>query len=100
MFHKNEKAERQAINTIVQGSASDLVKTAMVKIDKVLAAKKVTACLVMQLHDELIYEIDKSDVVEVARIIRDGMEKCMEFAVEMKVKIRIGSNWGNLEKYE
>ncbi len=72
----------------------------MVKIDKVLAASKINAFLVMQLHDELIYEVDKSDVEEVARIIRDGMEKCMDFLVEMKVKLRIGSNWGNLEKYE
>ncbi len=72
----------------------------MVKIDKVLAATKVTACLVMQLHDELIYEVGKSDVEEVARIIKNGMENCMEFAVEMKVKIRIGKNWGNLDKYE
>lgn len=78
----------------------------MTKIDKNLKKtygsniSKRGAFLVMQLHDELIYEVNKSDVTEVSEIIRTGMENCMEFAVNMKVKIRIGNTWGNLDKYE
>lgn len=91
------KAERQAINTIVQGSASDLVKTAMVKIEKAIRKTGVDAYLVMQLHDELIFEVGSQDVEQVKRIIKEGMEDCMEFSVKMKIKLRVGSNWGNLD---
>lgn len=102
-YKQKTQAERQAINTIVQGSASDLVKTAMVKIEKTLAKAfgdkpNRGANLVMQLHDELIYEVHRLDVDRVKDIIRDGMENCIEFTVKMKVKIRMGTNWGNLDK--
>jgi len=75
----------------------------MVKIEKLIAKEfshltNRGAYLVMQLHDELIYEVHKSDVERVNDIIREGMENCIEFAVKMKVKIRTGTNWGNLEK--
>ena len=80
----------------------------MVKIEKTLRKKFSSytkdnfvqsargAFLVMQLHDELIYEVNQKDLNEVKNIVRDCMENCIEFVVKMKVKIRVGNSWGNL----
>lgn len=78
----------------------------MVKIEKTLRKKFSQfkndsgrgAFLVLQLHDELIYEVNQSDLDEVKEIIRDCMENCIDFPVKMKIKMRIGDSWGNLEK--
>lgn len=87
----------------MQGSATDLVKSSMVKIEKALKRKfscfsdlKRGAFLIMQLHDELIYEVNKLDIHDVELIVRECMENCFEFPVKMKTKIKIGSNWGSL----
>lgn len=97
------QAERQAVNTIVQGSASDLVKSAMIKIEKALRKKYASldeegrgAQLVMQLHDELIYEVNETDLSDVQAIVRDCMENCMDLPVRMKIKMKIGPTWGSL----
>ena len=95
------KAERQAVNTMVQGSASDLVKSAMIKIEKTLRKKyrddsSRGASMVMQLHDELIYEVNKKDLNDVKSILKDCMENCMDLPVKMKIKTKSGSSWGSL----
>jgi DNA polymerase-1 len=75
----------------------------MVKIDKNLrklfseSEKGSSANLVLQLHDELIYEVNKSYLKQVENIVKDCMENCFEFPVRMKIKMRIGQNWGNLD---
>jgi len=75
----------------------------MVKIDKNLrktfsnSEKRNGANLVLQLHDELIYEVNKSDLKQVENIVKDCMENCFEFPVRMKIKMRIGQSWGNLD---
>lgn len=81
----------------------------MVKIEKILRKKYSIsvndrfnknargAFMVMQLHDELIYEVNKNDLNEVKAIVKDCMENCMELPVKMKAKIRTGDTWGSLE---
>ena len=69
----------------------------MVKIEKSIRKTNVDAHLVMQLHDELIFEVGLDDVEQVKVMIKEGMENCMEFIIKMKIKIRVGSNWGNLD---
>jgi DNA polymerase I-like protein with 3'-5' exonuclease and polymerase domains len=103
------KAERQAINTIIQGSAADLVKTAMVKIGKALDKiylrvnekennkNQRGASLIIQLHDELIFDVNEADFDDVKRIVQDCMENCIDLAVKMKVKLKSGKNWGSLK---
>jgi DNA polymerase I-like protein with 3'-5' exonuclease and polymerase domains len=54
------------------------------------------AFLVIQMHDELIYDVNQQDVNDVKQLIKDCMENCIEFKVKMKVKMKIGYNWGNL----
>ena len=73
----------------------------MCKIDKSLR-KKFNNCpirgayLVLQLHDELIFEVNQRDMKDVQGIVKDCMENCFEFPVKMKIKMRVGKNWGNL----
>ena len=92
---------------MIQGSASDLVKSAMVKIEKAIHKlyldknKNRAAFLVLQLHDELIYEVNKSDLNEIKAIIKDSMENCIDkLRVKMKIKMHIGDDWGHLDKIE
>ena len=79
----------------------------MVKIEKAIDKnyfdrnKKRNAFLVLQLHDELIYEVNKSDLNEVKAIIKEGMENCIDkLRVKMKIKMHIGDDWGHLDKIE
>ncbi len=61
---------------------------------------KTNAHLVLQMHDELIYEIDERDVDVVYDIVKFNMESCMNFDVKMAVKIKVGKTWGSLHAYE
>ena len=113
--HVRSQAERQAINSTIQGSAADLVKMAMINIDRkitqlycnsttCLLPSNVTpiqhaAYLVLQLHDELIYEVLESDLEEIAGIVRHEMENALELSVRFPVKIETGYSWGKLEPY-
>ncbi len=110
--HARAQAERQAVNSSIQGSAADLVKTAMIKIDRVLedifpstvltsAARTVSsgAYFVLQLHDELLYEVAEKDLPQVARIVKEGMENAMELTVKFPVKVKSGLSWGQLDVY-
>ncbi|XP_057620428.1 DNA polymerase theta isoform X2 [Chionomys nivalis] len=130
-YHKAH-AERQAINTTVQGSAADIVKTATVNIQKqletfysafkshghresmlqhgrtgLLPKRKLKGMFcpmrggffILQLHDELLYEVAEEDVVQVAQIVKNEMERAIKLSVKLKVKVKIGSSWGQLEDF-
>ncbi|XP_078375483.1 DNA polymerase theta-like isoform X1 [Oculina patagonica] len=131
--HAHSQAARQAVNTTVQGSAADLVKTAMVNIDKRLtetfpscvmthrhsspdlqATKSKTrgrrskcdvspligGYFVLQLHDELIFEVAVSDLRSVAQIVKTEMENAMKLSVVLPVKMKAGPSWGNMAEFE
>ncbi|BFZ09845.1 hypothetical protein BsWGS_12884 [Bradybaena similaris] len=125
--HARSQAERQAVNTTIQGSAADLVKIAMNNIDKTMmdlfpdsrtchthalptagkserknykVASVTGAFLVLQLHDELIYEVSASQVAEVARLVKHHMEGAVKLNVCMPVKIRTGLSWGEVQDYD
>ena len=93
------QAERQAVNTVIQGSAADLVKMAMINIDRHL--RKVDDCLtrlVLQLHDELLYECVDSRVDEITKIISYRMSTALkETKINFPVKLKIGCTWGSLQ---
>ncbi|XP_077740566.1 DNA polymerase theta isoform X2 [Canis aureus] len=128
-YHKAH-AERQAINTTVQGSAADIVKIATVNIQKQLETLHSTfkshghregmlqsertgllpkrkqqgvlypvrgGFLILQLHDELFYEVAQEDVVQVAHIVKNEMERAIELSVKLKVRVKIGASWGDLK---
>ena len=84
-------AERMAINAPVQGTAADVIKVAMIVLDKELLDRE--ARLLLQVHDELIVEAPKDDCEEIAERMRDIMENAIELDVPLKVDIGIGENW-------
>ncbi len=86
-------AERTAINTPVQGSAADLIKLAMVRIEARLARDAVPAGMILQVHDELVFEVDEGAVDAAIALIRSEMESVMALRVPLKVDIRAGLDW-------
>jgi DNA polymerase-1 len=94
--NKTEKAaaERIAVNTPIQGSAADIVKTAMLNLDKALSVKKNPARLLLQVHDELILECPKEAAEETAALVRDRMENAVPLAVPLRVSVEKGKRWG------
>ncbi len=86
-------AERTAINTPVQGSAADLIKLAMVKLEARLTRERLPGAMILQVHDELVFEAEAGAVAEVAEVIRHEMETVMPLAVPLTVDIRSGASW-------
>ncbi|MFQ5432120.1 MAG: DNA polymerase I [Nitrospinota bacterium] len=89
-----EMAERMAVNTIVQGSEADLIKMAMIGIDYKLKKKKTV--MLLQVHDELIFEAPKSEQKGVTPLIKKTMESVERLSVPLKVTVSAGRNWGEL----
>ncbi len=88
--------ERIAVNTPIQGSAADLIKLAMIKISESFKKKKFKSKLLLQIHDELIFEIYKRELEEVKSIVKEFMEHSLELFVPLKVKLKSGYNWAEL----
>ncbi len=86
-------AERAAVNTVVQGSAADLIKVAMGRIHQRIETEGRSSRMIMQVHDELVFEVPASDVRDEAEMISKEMTEAMEFAVPIKVDVAWGANW-------
>jgi DNA polymerase-1 len=86
-------AERTAINTPIQGSAADMMKLAMIHIDSDLEARGLPARMIMQVHDELVFEVERDAVVEVANLVRERMETVAPLEVPLVVSEGHGPNW-------
>jgi DNA polymerase-1 len=86
-------AERMAVNTPIQGTAADLIKMAMVEIDKRLAKEKAPARMLLQVHDELLFEVQEKKLNKVKTLVRECMESVMELRVPLQVDLGVGANW-------
>ncbi|MCQ2393458.1 MAG: DNA polymerase I [Kiritimatiellae bacterium] len=86
-------AERDAINTPVQGTAADLIKLAMVKVDRALKAAGLQAKMILQIHDELLFDVPKGEVEQVKEIVKREMEGAMSLGVPLEVSVGVGANW-------
>lgn len=86
-------AERNAINAPIQGSAADIIKIAMINIDKWLRAEKMKTKMIMQVHDELVFDLHKSEVDAVKENIKKLMINAADLEVPMEVEVGIGTNW-------
>jgi DNA polymerase-1 len=95
--NKTEKAaaERIAVNTPIQGSAADIVKTAMLNLDKALTAANSPAKLLLQVHDELILECPKEKAKETAELVRREMENAVKLKIPLRVSVETGKSWGD-----
>ena len=90
---RRQYAERTAINAPMQGTAADIIKRAMISVDKALTASKVDAKVVMQVHDELVVEVLEKDVQAVSDLLRLEMEQAASLKVPLIVDIGMGDNW-------
>ncbi len=88
-------AERTAINTVIQGSAADLIKLAMIHIHRRIRQESLPARLLLQIHDELVFEIDPLRIVEIAKIVENEMVTAFPLRVPIRVDMRVGESWGN-----
>lgn len=86
-------AERLAINTPLQGSAADLIKLAMIKLDQELRRLGKRSFLVLQIHDELLLEVPDEEIEEVMPLVRDVMQGAMTLKVPLTVDVKVGKNW-------
>jgi DNA polymerase-1 len=86
-------AERTAINTPIQGSAADIIKMSMIRIDAELEKKSLPAQMIMQVHDELVFEVEASSAQQVSNLVQHEMESVASLKVPLLVEVGIGTNW-------
>jgi DNA polymerase-1 len=86
-------AERMAVNTVIQGTAADLIKKAMVDVDTALREGKLRAQMILQVHDELVFEAPEAEVEQVGALARSRMESVWSLAVPLVVEVGAGRNW-------
>jgi DNA polymerase-1 len=86
-------AERMAVNTPVQGSAADLIKLAMIRIAEKIKRESLPLKMMLQVHDELVFECPKNQVEEMGNIIRQEMENAMTLKVPLVASVGFGENW-------
>ncbi len=98
--HKNKNIrefnERIAINTPIQGTAADLIKIAMISIDKEFNKRQFQSKMILQIHDELIFEMDKNELKEAQYIVKEIMENSLKLSVPLKTNLKTGKNWAEL----
>jgi DNA polymerase-1 len=88
-----QAAERTAVNTPIQGSAADLIKVAMIRIDAALSRERFRAAMLLTVHDELVFEVPPEEVGAVARRVAEIMEGVWDLKVPLKVNVATGANW-------
>jgi DNA polymerase I len=90
-------AERTAVNTPLQGTAADLIKIAMIRIDAALRERGLKSRMTLQVHDELVFEVPENEIDAMRPLVRYHMEKVHELAVPLQVEMGVGKNWRDLE---
>ena len=86
-------AERFAINAPIQGSAADMIKIAMIDIFESFNNKNLQSKMIMQVHDELVFDVHKNEIEEVQKIVSDKMKNAIEIAVPIEIEMSTGDNW-------
>lgn len=86
-------AERAAVNTVVQGTAADMIKMAMINVHRRLRAEKLEAKMLLQIHDELVFDLPESEQAVLTTLVREEMSGALKLSVPVKVDIAVGKNW-------
>ena len=92
-YMQRSMGERMALNTPIQGSSADILKKAMVEIDNIFEKEKLKSTMLLQVHDELIFNVTKDEVDIVKKIVKETMENTIKLSVPLEVDIEVGSNW-------
>ncbi len=90
------KAQRIAVNTIIQGTAADIMKLAMIRVDRMIAEEGLRSRLLLQIHDELIFEVPLEEREQMERLVREAMEKAVTLSIPLRASISVGNDWGEL----
>ena len=88
-----QAAERMAVNSPLQGTAADIIKVAMIRIQNRIEKLDLSTRMIMQVHDELVFEVPEKELERVRKLIQDEMEAVMDFSVPLKVSVHAGKNW-------
>ncbi|MCC6705202.1 MAG: DNA polymerase I, partial [Thermomicrobiales bacterium] len=94
---RRNAAERVAINMPLQGSAADIMKVAMLRLDERIREKNLPAAIILQVHDELVLEVDKHHTLDIAREVKEVMENAWKLSVPLEVEVSAGDNWNQME---
>jgi len=92
-----EAAERMAINMPVQGTSADIIKVAMVNLDREMEKRQLKSKMLLQVHDELIFEVPEAELEEMRQLVPEIMSTALELSIPLKVAIKVGKNWGEME---
>jgi len=90
-------AERTAVNTPLQGTAADLIKLAMIRIDHELARSRRKSRMLLQVHDELLFEVPEGEVEMLRALVREHMEHVYALKVPLRVEVGVGKNWRDMD---
>jgi DNA polymerase-1 len=94
------RAEREAINMPVQGTAADIIKIAMIHLSARLRSERPRARLILQVHDELVLEVPDDDIPQTAALVREVMESAVKLSVPLRAEANVGLNWAEMEAVE
>jgi DNA polymerase-1 len=86
-------AERNAVNAPIQGSAADIIKLAMIKIHHAMKESTLASKMILQVHDELVFDVVKDEVDQMKVLVRECMETAVEMEVPLDVEVEVGVNW-------
>jgi DNA polymerase-1 len=89
-------AERTAINSPIQGSAADLIKLAMIRVDRRLKEENLQAVMLLQVHDELVFEAPEQETAVVAKLVKHEMEQVHQLDVPLIADVKAGENWRDM----
>jgi DNA polymerase I len=92
--------ERMAINMPIQGTAADGMKIAMVRLDSALRDRGIRSKMLLQVHDELVFETDEDELPELAALATEIMESALPLDVPLEVDLKVGANWEQMDRYE
>ena len=86
-------AERNAVNAPIQGSAADIIKMAMIAVDHAMKKEKVQSKMILQVHDELVFDVHVSEEKRMQMLVKEAMENAIKLVVPMEVEWKIAPNW-------
>lgn len=96
-YMRQEFGKRLAMNSPIQGSAADIIKLAMIKVDHLLKENNLQSKMILQVHDELIFDVHKEELTTVMELVKKGMEEAYELSVELKADGNYAKNWYELK---
>lgn len=86
-------AERNAVNAPIQGSAADIIKMAMIHVHEAIKQTKLQSKMILQVHDELVFDVPLSEVDAMKKLVKESMEQAVKFEVPLEVEVEVGQNW-------